>query len=75
MLVDICAEDDGSERTHQESGAEGGERQHERDERIGAGKKRGPDCRSVVAEDLKVVHLQRIAEGNTNDASELKERG
>ena len=54
-----------------ETGAESGERKHQRCELIAAGEKRRRDGSGVVAKDLKVVHLKRIARGHANHGHQL----
>ena len=54
-MVEIGAQDDGAERTHEESGAEGGEREHQGAVFAAAGKKSAGDGRGVDSRRPEIV--------------------
>ena len=60
-LVDVGAQDDGAERTHQEAGAEGHEGQHQAGELAAGREERLGDVGRVEAEQEEVEHFQEIA--------------
>ena len=71
-MVDVCAQEDRADRAHQETRAEGGEREHQRDEVTAVGEERGGDGGGVVAEDLEIVHLQRVARSLRAESAESR---
>jgi len=60
-MVDIGAEHDRAQRTHQESGAESHECQQERRKFIARRKKRFGDIRRIKTEQKKIEHFQKIS--------------
>src|SRR5471030_135476 len=70
-MVDIGAQDDGAERPHEKSGAEGRQRSHQGSELVLAGK----ECRRygarVIAVDHEVVHLEEVSAGDADDRQNL----
>src|SRR4051812_4820508 len=70
-MVDIDAEDDRAERPHQKAGPEGHERQHELGELAAARKKCLADRAREIAEDEKIVHLEKIAAGDADHRGNL----
>ena len=71
VMIDVGAQHQGPQRTHQESGSERGERQHQRRIFAAVGKKGAADARGVVAEDHEVVHLQEISSGDADHRSDF----
>ncbi len=69
-MIDVSAQDDRAERPHQKTRAEGGERKHQRCELVARGKERHRDRSGVVAEDLKIVHLERVARRHADHGHE-----
>ncbi|MNY08081.1 hypothetical protein D3C86_1409140 [compost metagenome] len=61
VVVDVGAENDGAERTHQEAGAEGGQREHQRGEFVAAREERTGDGGGVEAVHHEIVHFEEVA--------------
>ena len=74
-MIDVGAQNDGAQRAHQKTRAESGERKHQRCELVAGGEKRRGDGGGVVAEDLKIVHLERVARGHPHHRHELRAAG
>ncbi|AEK60704.1 conserved hypothetical protein [Collimonas fungivorans Ter331] len=73
--VDIGAEDDGAQRTHQKAGAESHEGQHQRSKFV-AGREKGlGDVGCVEAEQEEIEHLHEVTAGNPQDCAEFRLAG
>ena len=59
------------ERAHEKSGAEGGQRGHQRGELVAGGKELRRDGLGVVAVDHEVVHLEEVAARDADDGADL----
>jgi len=70
-VIDISAEENAAERTHQEAGAERHEGQHQLGEFAAAGKERLADGGGVIAEHEEVVHFQKISARYADDRHDL----
>src|SRR5262245_173379 len=71
MMIDVGAENDGAERSHQIAGPEGHEGQHQRCIFVLCWKECSPDRRGVIAKDHEVVHLEEISHRDTHDRTEF----
>ena len=67
VVIDVRAEHDRAERTHQVPGAKRHQRHHQRRELAAARKERAADGDGVIAEHHEVVHLEEIAARDAND--------
>src|SRR5262249_59685993 len=71
MVVDIGAQNDSTERTHQIARPESHERKHQRRVFVVRRKKGAPDRRSVISEHHEVVHLEEISQRDANYGSDF----
>jgi len=71
VMVDVCAEDERAQGSHEKAGAESGERGHQRGEFALAGEELRGDGLGVVAVDHEVVHLEEVAAGDADDGADL----
>jgi hypothetical protein len=68
--VDVGAEDDGAERAHQETGAEGHEGQHQRGDLVVRGEEGLGDGVGVKAEQEEIEHLHEVAADDAEHGAE-----
>src|ERR1700730_4050125 len=71
-MIYISSQDNGAERTHQESRTEGHQGQHQRGEFIAGREEGAGDVGGVVAEHLKIVGFEKVAAGHAQDRPELR---
>ena len=72
VMVDISAQYDRSQGTHEESRAEGREREHQRSVLVSAGEKGEGDGGGVVGEDLEIVHFQGVSSRDADHPADLR---
>ena len=72
LAIDVGAQDDGADGSHEVAGAEGHERQHERRKLARGRKERLPDVRGVVPVHDEVVHLQEVAARDAEDGADMR---
>src|SRR5262245_62016323 len=72
MVIEVGAQHDGSQRPHEESGAEGHEGKHYGHELVAAREEGYGNRSGIIAKHLEVVHLQEIAARHAHHRPELQ---
>ena len=72
VMVDVGAEHERADRTHQKARAEHRKREHQRSKFVAGREERGCNCRRVIPVHGEVVHLEKIAAGDAKHRAQTR---